>query len=280
MRLTGSIARLAGALVVLNTCVGSIAATLPSAVLFPLYIYPGDSCASWNTLFSSISTHTSLEFLVIVNPNSGPGDIASQPDANYQACVTKLRTTGASSGGNVKLLGYVRTGYASRAIADITAEIDTYANWAEAYRLEGIFFDEASTNGTLLSSYQTYVSHAKSAFGSSTYIALNPGVWNASSSSVDYFSIADLIVTFENTYDAFSVAAIPTGASTPTEKQAVIIHTGPTAVPVSTVETLTQTLAVGASFYSDFTAAQAYNTFPTDWTNYLDALVSTQASLL
>ncbi|KAG6880762.1 hypothetical protein C0993_004625, partial [Termitomyces sp. T159_Od127] len=78
----------------------------------------------------------------------------------------------------------------------------------------------------------------------------------------------------------FSVSAFPAGTLTPTSKQAAIIHTGPTQVPIETVKAITQTLALGASFYSDFDSGEAYEQFPTDWTNYLESLVSTQVSSL
>jgi hypothetical protein len=43
-------------------------------------------------------------------------------------------------------MGYVRTGYATRNISDVTAEINVYSGWASkgpAFTMDGIFFDES-----------------------------------------------------------------------------------------------------------------------------------------
>ncbi|KAG6837578.1 hypothetical protein H0H93_006992 [Arthromyces matolae] len=241
---------LLASLLALLMCFGSqylaAAETLSSAVILPLYIYPDDNCTSWTQLFSAIPSNPSLEFLIIVNPNSGPGSSGSQPDSNYQNCVTQLRTLGTSNG-NVKLIGYVRTGYGTRDLSDITADVDTYAAWNAAYKVEGIFFDEASTNATLVDTYQGYVNEVKSVFGDDAYITLNPGTWDTSSSSSSYFSFSDLIVTFENTFSNFEPSAFPSGTSTPLKKQAAIIHTGPVDAPIDTINTITKTLGLAAS---------------------------------
>ncbi|KAG6826530.1 hypothetical protein H0H92_015473 [Tricholoma furcatifolium] len=269
-----SFARIASVLTILNVCVPSIASTLPSGVLFPLYIYPGTDCTGWNPLLSAISTYTTISFISIIDPNSGPGGMpGSQPDANYQNCVAQLRATGEASGGNVKLLGYVHTSYGTRALSDVHGDIDTYAGWNEAYRPDGIFFDEASTNENVVETYQEYAGYAKASLGNAAFITLNPGVWG-SDSSAEYFSIADLIVTFENTYANFNASVIPDSAATPLSQQAALVHTGPTDVPIATVNIL---VTLAASFYTDFDAAEAYENFPTNWTGYLDALVSAQA---
>lgn len=47
---------------------------------------------------------------------------------------------------NVKTVGYVRTGYATRNITNVTAEVSTYAGWASKSNslvMHGVFFDEA-----------------------------------------------------------------------------------------------------------------------------------------
>lgn len=84
--------------------------------------------------------HSQLKFIVIVNPSSGPGS-APYPNEHYTASVEKLNTYP-----NVQTIGYVRTGYASRNISDVVAEVSTYAGWASnssALAMHGIFFDEA-----------------------------------------------------------------------------------------------------------------------------------------
>ncbi|KAG6895655.1 hypothetical protein C0992_000176 [Termitomyces sp. T32_za158] len=273
MRFSGFLTRLTGALTILSACTGS-SALLPSTLIFPLYIYPGTGCTSWAPLLTAIPLNPTLQFLVVVNPNSGPGPAGSQPDANYQACVAQLRMAGAV-GGNVKMIGYVSTAYGARDASAVTADIDTYAGWAAAYRVEGIFFDEAATDSGSVSKYQSYASRARTQLGSSAFVTLNPGTWS-STSSASYFTFADLIATFENTYNSFTPSAFPDSASTPRNKQAAFIHTGPTSAPIAMVQEITQTLGLKASFYSDLPNTVAYNQFPTSWPEYPGQLVLTQ----
>ncbi|KAG5725143.1 Spherulin-4 [Termitomyces sp. T112] len=296
MRFSGIFTRLIGTLTILNVCVGSLA-LLPSAFIFPLYIYPNNSCSNWAPLLSAIPTYSNLQFILVINPASGPGLAGSQPDVNYQACVTQLRDAGMDHG-NVKMIGYVRTGFGGLPLNNITTDIDTYAGWSATaqagvdYHVEGIFFDEAVTNSGNISSYQNYASYAKMKLGPDAYtndndtfcsiamlqITLNPGTWDDGTSSSDVFTFADMIVTFEKTFNDFQASVFPSGASTPRNKQTAIIHTGPESAPMDMVMTITQTLGLGASFYSDLPNTKAYNQFPTSWPGYLDELVSAQAS--
>ncbi|GLB41046.1 putative spherulation-specific family 4 [Lyophyllum shimeji] len=248
-------------------------ALLPSGVIFPLYIYPSDNCAGWAPLVSSISTHRTLQFTIIVDPASGPGSADSQPDTNYQACIAQLRSTGAANGDNVRILGYVATGHGSRTVSAVLTDIGTYNGWSAAYRPDGIFFDEAATDPSFLSNYQSFTTTVRNEFGPNSYIVLNPGAVP----DTGYFSIAHLVVSFEGFYSDFSASSIPISSATPANKQAAIIHDGPTNVNLTTVRTLTRTVGVGASFLTDFPNAVAYENYPTDWTTYLNDLVSTQA---
>ncbi|KAJ7742301.1 Spherulation-specific family 4 [Mycena metata] len=196
----------------------------------PLYSYP-ETTATWAPLETAISNFPNVQFYVIVNPDSGPGDAGSQPDTNYQAGVTALRTHA-----NVVLLGYVYTSYGDRLLADVQQDIATYAGWRTAYSLAGIFFDE--TQQGLTSTYTAYAAAARSAAwpGRTTgYVILNPGEDIGSS---NYYSIADQIVTFEDTYAEYEKQA-PLPLPHPAQ-QSVIIHTftGTSATLLSVVQSL------------------------------------------
>jgi hypothetical protein len=81
-----------------------------------------------------------LDFTVIINPSSGPGSTNS-PDEQYSAALKQL-----TAYANVRKIGYVRTGYASRNLTDIISELNIYAGWAakdKAFAMDGIFFDES-----------------------------------------------------------------------------------------------------------------------------------------
>lgn len=118
-----------------------------------------------------ISSQPTLEFLVVVNPDSGPGAANTQPDTNYQSCIAQLFTTGATHS-NVKILGYVSTGFGSRTSSAVTTDIDTYSQWSAAYRPQGIFFDEGATAARFLADYQTWSAKAMADFGSTGYVSV------------------------------------------------------------------------------------------------------------
>ena len=84
--------------------------------------------------------HHQLNFLVVINPNSGPGPLP-YPSNDYSPQVQRLNAYP-----NVQTVGYVRTGYATRNISTVLEEIATYAGWSSNttdFAMHGIFFDEA-----------------------------------------------------------------------------------------------------------------------------------------
>lgn len=88
----------------------------------------------------SLARHPNLNFTVVVNPHSGPGDKPA-PNEQYTAAITQLSTYP-----NAQLLGYVRTGYATRNMSDVLDEISVYAGWSSrsgSLTMHGIFLDEA-----------------------------------------------------------------------------------------------------------------------------------------
>ena len=157
-----------------------------------------------------ITDNTSLQFYVVINPNSGPSNF----DSNYQACVPELLALG----DNVIIVGYVLTGYGTRDSSDVLADIATYMAFPTTYRPSGIFFDETSATSEYLDEYTTYAEQVRSDVTSdsvvslpkntflislsltSSQVILNPGTNVADTS---YFSIADFIVTAEQFYDDF-----------------------------------------------------------------------------
>jgi len=255
-------------LTVLTLCVSRVLALLPSGAIFPLYIYPEEGCNEWSAVTSSIQSNSNVQFIVVINPNSGPGE----PDSNYQSCVASLRTAGMIHG-NLKVVGYVPTDYGSTPSAEVISMIDTYSQWPSASRPDGIFFDEVSESASDLALYEDYASQVHSDFGTSLII-LNPGT-NPETSA--YFDIADIIVTFEDVYDNFdSSTSLVVSSSTPAHKQAVLLLDGPAELPLSIVNELAGTIGVGASFITDFSEASAYDNIPTYWSTFISDLIDVQ----
>lgn len=101
-----------------------------------------------------ITDNPDLLFYVIINSNSGPGNF----DTTYQACVPELLALG----DNVKVVGYIYTGYGTRDSSDVLDDIATYMAWPTAYRPTGIYFDETLATSEHLDDYTTYAEQVRS----------------------------------------------------------------------------------------------------------------------
>ncbi|EUC61653.1 spherulin 4, related protein [Rhizoctonia solani AG-3 Rhs1AP] len=243
-------------------------AALASGVIFPLYLYPGDNCASWTNAITAPAKHPNLPFYFIVNPNSGPGNLYGQPDANYQACVPKLRS---ATNPNVKLIGYIATKYTNKAQSDVRAEVDTYAGWSSAYKLDGIFYDEVLAESSARSVYSGYTSYAKSKIPNA-FVSLNPGIKPTDN---QFYTFADQILSLEKYFNEFSTSLYTIGSSTPAAKQAFILTDSPSTLPTSTINQIIKTDKIGALYITNDVQANGqnpYDSFPTYWTGFLDAV--------
>ncbi|OJJ07410.1 hypothetical protein ASPVEDRAFT_56802 [Aspergillus versicolor CBS 583.65] len=172
----------------------------PSNVIFPLYIYP-ESNSTWGPLYEAISTHRDLDFVVVVNPQSGPGS-TTLPDEAYQAAIRQLNTYP-----NAQKVGYVRTTYADRNVSEVLDDIATYSGWQSQdadLAMEGIFFDEAphqfsDATRDYLDRISSAVKDAAGLQGERTVI-LNPGTIPDKGLVVPN---ADITVAFEQSYNHY-----------------------------------------------------------------------------
>ncbi|KAJ7165852.1 Spherulation-specific family 4 [Mycena filopes] len=253
----------------LSTSLLQVAALLPRGVIFPLYVFPdlvaGDNCAAWTPVYNSITANPTLPFIFVVNPANGPGGANTQPDPVYQACIAPLKTNA-----NVRVIGYVATGRGvTRTSAEVTADITTYGQWGAAYRPTGIFFDETDASTGFVSLYQSYANAVhSSALGSSAFIIFNPG----QTPTPQFYTFADLIVTREDFYSAFSVSQLTINSTAPASKQAVVLHDGPATTPVALVDQLEQ-LGIGYIFITE----AEYSTVPADWANFCSDVAAAQS---
>jgi hypothetical protein len=126
--------------------------------------------------------------VVIINPHNGPG---AEPRRSYGDAVRVARERG------TRMLGYVATGYGTRPVDDVIADIDRYTWW---YRIDGIFLDEVAGDAVLLPYYARLSRHVRAA--GARLVALNPGMVP----DRGYFDIADIVVTFEGSYGAYAPA--------------------------------------------------------------------------
>lgn len=111
-------------------------------------------------MFPSITSRSTLEFTVILNPDSGPGS-SSYPGDDFGPLIQRLNNYS-----NVQTVGYVRTGFGTRNITNVLDDISTYSGWAtvansSGLAVHGIFFDEVvSEFSTAAAEYLTTINQA------------------------------------------------------------------------------------------------------------------------
>jgi len=131
-----------GSSVVITTTPVSNVTIVPTAidgermkVLLPLYIYP-----PWDSVL--VNNHPQ-NLIAIMNPNSGPGD---SYDSEYANAVANLQTAKSN------VIGYIATNYSSNSnISNVLQQVSNYNAW---YGVNGIFYDEMSTQESNVSFYQ------------------------------------------------------------------------------------------------------------------------------
>ncbi|KKY35406.1 putative cell surface spherulin 4-like protein [Diaporthe ampelina] len=201
-----------------------LAATTASAtrILLPLYVYPSPGTA-WNSIYNAIETHPSIDFSIIINPSSGPGGSTPGYNSHWITAVSKLHTYD-----NVDALGYVRVGYGAKALTDITADISNWDAWnhyTEAdITIDGIFFDETpnwqGTKGANDVSFMQQLAQLADHGGYSKVFNLGQA-----SNHDEYFHIADMVIIFENTAEAYNNTVLnKVVADGVTGKSAVLLH--------------------------------------------------------
>lgn len=224
------------------------------AILLPFYVHPNTSPPSWEALDTTIAKYPNVQWQIIVNPNSGPGTTASQPEDAYIDRISMI-----NSHDNVVALGYVRTGYAQRAYSEVVADIDVYASWAASdtadanTTIAGIFLDETISEGqatqTNIDFYADASAHAKAALVSTVgSVVLNPGTPGPEA----LFDSCDLMVEREIPVSAYEGAStIANLRAEYLDKSAIILY-GATAS--TDVAELVQTMGSVGALYVDYGA--------------------------
>ncbi|KKK15244.1 hypothetical protein ARAM_005025 [Aspergillus rambellii] len=229
----------------------------PSTVLFPLYIYP-KSNATWGPLYEAALAHPELDFVVVVNPQSGPGS-SSSPSSEYAAAVRQLSTYS-----NVQKVGYVRTSYATRNITEVLDDVETYSDWdsqSSALAMDGIFFDEAPHQYT--SAAAEYMNRINLAVKNATgiqgdrMVIHNPGTV-PDTRLAD--SNTDVTVVFEQAYDLYqsnTQQKALRALTQPRSDHAYILHSVPT-MSVSSLQSFINGLSQRAAYLFVTTLNESY----------------------
>jgi serine/threonine protein kinase len=130
-------------------------------LLAPAYFYPADDgLREWDRIADSPAAAATV---VIVNPNSGPGEAA---DRNYAEVLGRSRRKG------VTLIGYVSTRYAARPLLEAEGDVD---RWVRFYPgIQGVFFDEQASVADQVPYYAALYDYARKHHGLALVVA-NPG---------------------------------------------------------------------------------------------------------
>lgn len=202
-----------------------VSAVQATKVLLPLYLDPSQGGAGqWSNVYAAITANPGVQFQIIINPHSGPGNTKAGYNSDYITGVAKL-----NSYPNVHTFGYVRTGYGSRTTTAVGTDIARWANWntytASNITIRGIFFDEvpnySGRKGVNDVAFMAIAqAAAKLAF---VTIPTFQTIYNTGTKSThaEYFTnMADQVCVFEDEADDYSNAvltsAIPAGMASKT----------------------------------------------------------------
>ncbi|WP_420877864.1 spherulation-specific family 4 protein [Streptomyces agglomeratus] len=176
----------------------------PAKLLVPMYVHPAVDPGAWWTLVESAPRL----YGVVLNIADGPGTV---PEPSFAAAARALRAAG------VRLLGYADTDYGHRPLRAVTADFDRYRDW---YATDGFFLDQAAAEPGAVRHYRRLARAARSRGGRT--VVLNPGVHPAPA----YAGVADLLVTFEGDWAAYSAAPVAPAwtAAHPPERFCHLVH--------------------------------------------------------
>lgn len=242
-------------------------------LIVPLYIYP-TSASSWQPLYNAVETRPSLNFTVVVNPDSGPGsDLV--PDEQYYSALQKLNAYD-----NVQTVGYVRTGYATRDVDTVIEEVKTYAGWSSnstSIAVSGIFFDESPHEYSADAvTYMKQISEAAKSsnglLGDKTVIR-NPGTVPDSRYADDN---VDIIVVFEDNYDAWQNRSADVQAA-PDDRamKSIMINSVPSMSEDDMKNFVNSVASLGEHLFITSNDQNFYESWASDWTGFVDATEST-----
>lgn len=262
--------------------------TTPATVLLPLYSWP--TLPPWSFLTSSIESNPNLNFTVIVNPDSGPGN-SQYPSLDYIAGLAQLHNYP-----NAKLYGYVHTAWGHNSLVDVKLNITKYSGWKDYesvdihgmlscttsthkvitlnIKVDGIFFDEAPK---IYSEESFNYMSALSNFSHSSQlnkIVFNPGVVPDSR----YFALADTIVVFESPYTKYSTTVLDSIPNMLLWQSALLIldFAGTTGDQDTIIEDL-QSKGIQGLFISTKSSYDEVSTLWSDFCEYMNPETSSQA---
>ena len=154
----------------------------------------------------------SNNFVVIINPSSGPGYASNY---SYKVGIKMLKEM------NITVLGYIHIKYGKRDLLSISDEINRYANFYKEDGLDGIFFDEGIKDISLKNKLVTLIDYSKTL--GFDFFTLNSGA------KVDQklfdVNLFDLIITYQNSVDSwYSYSKEDLNKATSFSKKGILLY--------------------------------------------------------
>jgi hypothetical protein len=210
-------------------------------LVVPAYFHPAAKPREWQWL----AEHAALIRLVVLNVANGPGD---EPLEEFRAGVDQLHQAG------IGVVGYVDTDYARRDLQAVLDETEQYQDW---YGVEGVCLDQVSTSAEYLDHYAAMADRVR-AMGAQV-VFFNHGAHP----EPGYASHADLLGTFEGTWQAYQRLRIPAWTRRwPKSKCYHVVHS----VPADLIPDAWRLVArrqVGAVYITERSGPNPYDGLPT-----------------
>ncbi|MFG2874286.1 spherulation-specific family 4 protein [Streptomyces sp. NPDC048337] len=155
--------------------------------------------------------------LVVLNPGNGDAPF----DASWRARADALRRAVTATGERTKVLGYVHTDHGNRDIAAVKASVDNYLRTPDGrLHVDGIFFDVVSRDcgpgNATRDHYAELRRHVQDTMRAVDPAATDLVVDNPGTAIADCYlepgrRTADVFVTYEDTYAAYTGSGRPGG---------------------------------------------------------------------
>lgn len=220
----------------------------------PFYVYPSwwdPAQYVWDDLAQAAQR---VSIIAIINPNNGPG---GPPNTDYQHGMRDLQNAG------VVMVGYIPTGYGQRPAQAVQHDLQLYAN---AYPVQGIFFDEVSTDSAYLSKYQAFYQEARAAFPHGPII-FNFGTLPPAA----YLRIGALNVVFEDHAARWSGSTLAQQALDP-NTTAILVHTASQAEMQAILRDIRQNHLARYVYLTDDTLPNPWDALPSYWETLIRTL--------
>ncbi|OAA38303.1 cell surface protein [Metarhizium rileyi] len=241
-------------------------------VVMPLYYYPLNE-STWKPLYDAIAAHPDVGFLVVVNPNSGPGS-APLPGKDYVREVPRL-----NAWPNVRTVGYVRIDYCNKSLAESCAEIDQYASWSQhgdipGLHVQGIYVDETPNHYSdershYLDQLGQFIKNNEGLLGKRTVVH-NPGT--PPEGKLATFGNPDLVCICEEPYELYLKDGLQQRLNSLSPEHERCIYQISGIPPAKVAETAQQLCQRGQYVFATDLVDDFYESFGPSWHTFVTAV--------